>query len=136
MSISERRAEKMRKFVAPHLGEGEQVTAVMPTGQTGPSPWFALLTYLIFFWIRMYAIVVTDRRVVFVRCSIWTCGPRRVEDTPPRGDVSVLEWTPGALWGKLVLDRKGQALKLNVHRAFRAGADAVVAALGAGTASA
>jgi hypothetical protein len=131
MTITERRRRKVEEFVTPQLEQGEQIQAILSYSQTGPSPWFAALTYLIFFWIRPYAVVVTDRSVLFVRRSLWTNRIKGIESTAPRNDVTVAQYKPPpTLWGKLVLNRPGGPLKLNVHRMNREELDALVPALG------
>ena len=51
MTITERRRAKVEEFVGPQLEPGEQIDAPLSFAQTGPSPWFAALTYFIFFMI-------------------------------------------------------------------------------------
>jgi hypothetical protein len=131
MSITERRRAKVEEFVTPQLEPGEKIDAILSWSQTGPSPWFAALTYLIFFWIRPYAVVVTDRRVLFIRRSFWTNRVKNIESTVPRNEVTVAAYKPPpTLWGKLVLNRPGGQLKLNVHRMNREELDTFVPALG------
>ncbi len=132
--VADRRSAKVRTFVEPQLEPGEQVVALLPTGQTGPSPWFMLLTYLISFWIRYYAIAVTERRVLFVRCSTWTGRPKTLERAESRGAVTLVDYRPGSLWGKLLLQTAAGPMKLNVHRLFRNDAADVAAALTAASA--
>lgn len=130
MGIAGKRRQKTLEFVAPSLEAGEHVQVVLPHGQTGPTPWFFLLTYLTLFWIRYVAIVVTDRRVLFVKRGTLSGRLQGVEATFDRGAVGVGEWRPGALWSVLRLERPDGPLKLNVHRMHRADAEELVAALG------
>lgn len=135
MSITERRRAKVEEFVTPQLEPGEKIDAILSFSQTGPSPWFAALTYLIFFWIRPYAVVVTDRRVIFVRRSLWTNRVKGIDGTAPRNEVTVAEYRPPKVWGKLVLNRPVGLIKLNVHRMNREELDTFVPALGGSAAS-
>lgn len=136
MASVDKRRERIAGFVMPQLEAGENVEVVVPTAQTGPTPWFALLTYLIFFAVRSYAIVLTDRRVIAVRSSMWTGRPKAVEAAYPRSQVRVQRYAPGQLWGKLSLAIPGSALDLNVHRMVRTDTDSLTAALGPATSAA
>ena len=60
--------DKLADRVRPMLEPGEQIQEVFVT-QTGPSPYWALLTYLIFFTVKRRIIVVTDRAIVVVRAG-------------------------------------------------------------------
>jgi hypothetical protein len=129
MAIVERRAEKIVAAVQPQLEPGEQVQATLGFAQTGPSPWFYALTYLIIFWIKVLGIVVTDKRVFFVKRSVMTNRVKSVDHVVPRDQVRVVEWSDKALWSKLRLQEPNGELKLNVHRIHRAEAEQIVAAL-------
>jgi len=69
---------RLDSVVSGMLEPGEQVVA-STYAQSGPSPWLA---GLIGIWImllmgtRPYFVVVTDRRVLFVRSSFWMITPR------------------------------------------------------------
>ena len=63
--------DKLADRVRPMLQPGEQIQEVL-LSQTGPSPYWALLTYLIFFAIKRRIIVVTDQAIVMVRAGAWT----------------------------------------------------------------
>jgi hypothetical protein len=129
MSVAERKTEKVLAAVQSELEPGETVQACLASAQTGPTPWFVLLTYLIYFWIRSWAVVVTDRRVILVKKSLLTTRVKGVEGAFPRSGVAVTDWHAANLWSRLVLSTPAGPLKLNVHRFFRDGAQALVAAL-------
>lgn len=135
MGIAENRRNKVTAVAQPALESGEQIVAVVGQAQTGPTPWFFLLTWLIAFWIRYWGLVLTDRRLIFVKCSSFTGGPRSVDHSVPRDQVRVLEYKPPKVWGKLVLQTGSETLKVNVHRISRDDVNALVQALG-GVASA
>ena len=59
---------KLRQQIEPRLEPGETLQQVF-TAQTGPSPYWLFLTYLVFFRIRYWAFAVTDRRIVVFRTS-------------------------------------------------------------------
>jgi hypothetical protein len=63
--------DKLADRVRPMLQPGEQIQEVL-LSQTGPSPYWAFLTYLIFFAIKRHIIVVTDRAIVMVKAGAWT----------------------------------------------------------------
>lgn len=132
MGIADRRRERVLAMVAPRLDDGEQVQAVLPACQTGPTPLLAIfgVLYMLVFRVRMYALVVTERRIVYVRCSFWTARPQAVERELPIGSVSVVGNRAGAVWGKLELSDGNELLKLNVLRMFHRDAAAAAGALG------
>ena len=63
--------DKLAARVQPLLEPGEQVQEVA-LSQTGPSPYLAIITYLIFFAVKRRIIVATDRAIVIVRAGAWT----------------------------------------------------------------
>src|SRR5262249_35542684 len=79
-NAAENRSAKVLALVTPDLEPGESVIAVLPGAQTGPSPWLtAMLPFMMYLLAKGYAVVVTDRRVLFVRCSSWSGQPRSLE---------------------------------------------------------
>lgn len=122
--------QRIADLVASQLQPGEGVEAVLKTSQTGPSPWLiSFISYLLLFFVRYYAIAVSNQRVFLVRLG-WTGRPKIIEAVYPRQSVRVIEYKTG-LWSVLRLDRPTDGeLKLNVARMVRGSADAVVAALG------
>jgi hypothetical protein len=127
MGIVERRRQQVREFAGSYLESGERIVAVLPNGQTG-WPYLGVINLL---WVRCFAVVVTDRRVLFVRCSVSAGTLQSFEASVPRDSVRVLEWQTG-LWSKLVIARPDQSdpFKLNVTRTYRTDGAEVVAALG------
>ncbi len=61
--------DKLRERAQPFLEPGEQIQTVVPC-QTGPSPYFMLLTSLIFFWTKYWHVVATDRALVVLRAGM------------------------------------------------------------------
>ncbi len=90
--------DKLAERAQPYLEPGETVKHVF-MGQTGPSPWFAALSY----WIvlisgKFFIFVVTDRSILVLRASkLITSKPKDLEARLPRatqlGPVS-------GLWGQ------------------------------------
>jgi hypothetical protein len=119
MGIADRRRKQVLDAVQPHLEPGEEVHANLPSSQTGPSPWFYAITYLIAFWIRQLGVVVTNKRVFFVKRGTFTNQVKGVEAVFALDDVHVVDWKSAALWSTLRVQRPDGELKLNVHRMHR-----------------
>ena len=113
--------------VSSQLAPGEQVVAILGRCQTGPSPWFSLITYLFIFFIKFYAVVATNQRLFLVRLSFWTGRPKAVDVAYPLQSVQLIQYNAPTLWGVMKLATPVGELKLNVPRISRAGADAVAA---------
>ena len=130
MGIADRRREKVEERVKPQLQAGETLEATLGFAQTGPTPWLQVVAYLVWFWIRLKAVVVTNQRVFIVKRSTWLNRVEDVEASYARSEVSVTEFRPPTVWGKLVLSLRGSPLKLNIHRIHAKQAEDVVNALG------
>lgn len=114
--------DKLRRNAEPHLEAGEQIQSIF-TAQTGPNPYLSILTYLVFFWIRFYAIAATDRRILVFRASaLRPSNIKSLDETFPRetrlGDMK-------GLWDKFELG--GQ--RYWVHKRFHKDVEAADAAL-------
>lgn len=119
--------DKIRRNAQPYLEPGETVQAVF-SAQTGPNPYLSFLTYLFLFWVRLYIVVVTDRRILVIRSSFWQpSAARSGEAVLPRdtrlGPVS-------GLWGKLNHDLNGKDVW--VHKRFHKDVEAADAMLPTG----
>src|SRR5215216_4770407 len=125
MSIADRRRAKVEESVRPQLQAGENIEATLSFVQTGPTPWFALLTYLIFFWIRYYAIVVTTQRVLLVKRSTLLNKVRDIESTYAKNEATIVEYRPPKVWGKLEMNLGAAPWKFNIHRMHKLECDAV-----------
>ena len=90
---------KLAARVQPLLPPGSQVRHTIVC-QTGPNPWFFLLTYLVYFWIQYRIVVVTDTPSTCCGPARARSGRRRCVATLPRqtrlGPVS-------GLWAKIEL---------------------------------
>lgn len=124
--------DKLAARVQPYLEEGEQVRHVF-MGQTGPNPWFGLLSYWIMLFKGKYFIfAATDRAILVVRASKWLPSkPKEIEARLPRatriGPVK-------GLWGES--NALGQ--RVWIHKRFHKdveAADAEVAAVAPGHAA-
>ena len=116
--------DKLRERVQPLLEPGEQVQAVIPC-QTGPSPWFAALSWLIvLFGAKYYLLVATDRNLVAIRAGAWVpFKPKAVEQRLPRstriGPVS-------GMWG-----RSDVLGKTHIHKRFHQDVEVADSMIGA-----
>ncbi|HJP66612.1 MAG TPA: hypothetical protein VKA30_09955 [Actinomycetota bacterium] len=131
-----RRAKIKEQFgsaVQEVLEPGEQVQAETLT-QSGPSPWLTGLIGWLFMLVagaRFYFIVLTDRRVLFLKASLLSGRPRGLAWADPRGAVRISDVQLGnTLWSKFRYARpEGKELRLNIHRIWRSDAQELVQAL-------
>ena len=99
--------DKLRERAQPFLEPGEQIQAVF-LAQTGPSPWFAALSWLIvLFGAKYYVVVATDRNIVLLNASAWV--PSKVKGVDRRLPRSTRFGPLSGLWGK------SQALGATTH---------------------
>lgn len=117
--------EKLHERAQPYLEPGEQIQAVA-MGQTGPSPWFALLTYLVvlFGGAKFYIFVFTDRSIIVLRAGMWTpAKPKELVGRLPRevwvGDVS-------GLWAKTNLAGETTHVHKRFHKDLKAADQALI----------
>ena len=129
------RREKIKQVMQPvaesFLQSGERQRAACLV-MRGPSPWWlSLVGNLLWFWIRYYYVAVTDRRVLFIRTTmVWGIRPKGVEFADPLSPDTIVEYHPGRVWSVIKYRRSdGSALRLNVHRIWRAERDELVSAL-------
>jgi hypothetical protein len=115
--------DKLRDRAQPSLEPGEQIQHIW-MGQTGPSPYFALLSYWIMLFGAKYRIVaVTDRSTV-----VWSAGgmmpakPKAILARGPRAPLSVT----GSLWGKVQIGPE----TMWVHKRFHKDIEAASASMG------
>jgi len=139
MAIADRRRSKVEDFVRLQLEPGEQMKSTVSFAWTGMSPWLMsiVLGYFIGYLLgmRMYAVVVTDRRVIYVQKTFWLGRPKVITGSDPLSAVRVASFRPPGLFGKLELTSTAGPSKYWVPRIHKAEADAVVAALGGVTAA-
>jgi hypothetical protein len=103
--------DKLRERCLPHLENGETIEQVF-LAQTGPSPYWLFLTYLVCFWTKYRIVAVTDRSIAVFDAGIWSpAKPKRLWARLPRetplGPVS-------GLWGKISLN----GVTHHVHKRF------------------
>ena len=111
--------EKMAQRAQPFLEPGEQVRQVF-IGQTGPSPYFALISYWIVILFGKYRmIVVTDRAIVVLNASKWRpAKPKGLVKRMPRN--TPLGPIRGAIWAPIQLEDE----RVWVHKRFHKDVDA------------
>ena len=116
--------DKLAERTQPYLEPGEQVRHVF-MGQTGPSPWFAALSWLIILFAGQYFIfAVTDRAILVMNAGKFvTSKPKGLEARLPRatqlGPVS-------GLWG----ETHALGKRVWVHKRFHKDIAAADAELG------
>jgi hypothetical protein len=111
--------DNLRKRMQPLLEPGESIQTVF-TAQSGISPYFYFVTWLLAFWCKYVVIAATDRRIVVAKASAWRpTYPKEIEATYPR--ETRLGGVGGGLWGKFELG----GTRYWVHRRFRKDALAV-----------
>jgi hypothetical protein len=120
--------DKLRDRVQPLLEPGEQVQEVF-LAQTGPSPWLAILTYLIFFAVKRRIVVATDRAIVIVKAGALsgTSAKEVIGRLPRATRIGPLS----GIWAKAQLGTE----KVYIHKRFHgdvARADAAAGAAQAG----
>jgi hypothetical protein len=121
MALRGKLSDRMQPFLEP----GEQVQQAFLV-QTGPSPWWMMLTTFIVFATKWYVVAVTDRAIVIARSPWWvSTKPKELTARLPRatqlGPVS-------GLWaGPLYLTPDGK--KAWVHKRFHKDVEAADMAL-------
>lgn len=151
-----RRRERVIAFVAPHAHPDEHPVVVLPTLMQGLHPGvFGLLPVVVFVVVLLVtrsllfalvveaavlvvvvaamqarAMVLTEARVIFLRCNPLLLHPRRIECVEPRAGVRVAQLRSGTLWGRIVLRRSDGDQHYWYHRMFQPDATALYAALG------
>jgi hypothetical protein len=125
MAFWDKRRERVAGFVLADLEPGEAIRVVVPTSQTCRAPGLHVLTWPL---AAYFGLVLTDRRLLVVRCNPWST-PRALVRALPRRAVSVERYEPASVWGKLSLRLDGSVLDLNVHRVVRNDTDLFVRAL-------
>jgi hypothetical protein len=144
----QRLQRRVSDVVAPHLGRGERVEATLAAAWTGPPMWLVipsgiiaipLLVMSMLGWYRSYAVVVTDRRVLLVRCAMWrepyasAAVPSNLEKALPREAIGGVKWKPGKVSSTLRFARTDGAERWKFHvaeRQFKTDAQQVAAVLG------
>ena len=113
--------DTLRKRCQPLLASGERIEQIF-LAQTGPSPYWLFLTYLVFFWVNYKIIAVTDQGIVIFRASAWA--PAKPKEIEARLAPQALGPLSG-LWGKMELNRT----RFHVHKRFHKDAAAADLAL-------
>ncbi len=103
--------DKLRARTQPLLDPGEQIQAVF-LAQSGPSPYWFFLTYLVMFWIKYRIVVATDRAIVIFNSGLWApAKPKALWVRLPR---NVKLGPLSGLWGKLTLN----GIRHWIHKRF------------------
>ena len=116
--------DKLAQRAAPYLEPGEQIQSVF-LGQSGPSPYWSLLTaWIVVLQAGYRTFVVTDRAIVILRNGRLVGS--RAKGLHLRGPRNVQLGTPSGLWGQITLDTRYW-----VHKRFHKDVMAADAALAA-----
>ncbi|MFL5798132.1 MAG: hypothetical protein ACJ77A_09390 [Actinomycetota bacterium] len=124
--------------VQPALEPGEQVLAGTYC-QTGPSPWLqggVGLLIMLLMGAKWYYLVVTDRRLLWFRASMWSARPKGGVEADPRSGIQIHDVdVDNVIWSKFRVQRPtGKDVRVNVHRIWRDEVQHLIAALtGQGT---
>jgi hypothetical protein len=111
--------DNLRNRIQPLLEPGEQIQTVFPA-QSGMSPYFYFVTWLLAFLCKYVVIAATDRRIVVARASAWRpTYPKEILETHQR--QTRIGLAGGGLWSKFELG----GTRYWVHRRFRKDAQAV-----------
>ncbi len=116
--------DKLRDRVQPHLEPGEKITQIF-LGQTGPSPWWVMVTWLILIFGAKYRVVaVTDRAIRVFSASGWVPSkPKELIQTLP---LNTTMSNPSGLWAKVNIGSE----EMWVHKRFHGDVNSARAALG------
>jgi len=124
--------------VPPALEPGEQVLAGTYC-QTGPSPWLQGgigLLIMLLMGAKWYYLVVTDRRLLWFRASMWSQRPKGAVEADPRSGIQIHDVdVDNVIWSKFRVQRpNGKDVRVNVHRIWRDEVQQMITALtGQGT---
>ena len=131
----------LMKVVATELAPGEQIEATLPRATSGASPWLPAAAGLLGELAsrrKIYAVVVTNQRLLLLLHSRALKARWSLEGSCPRSAARIAEFKPGVVFAKLVLELPGpsgegrQTLRLSVHMYQRKDARLVVSALSSG----
>ena len=125
--------QAMDAVIQSRLDPGETIQAEV-LALKGPNPWLTAGLLGLIGWLltKYYYVVVTQQRVLFERSSFWMGNrPKGLESADPRSAVSLVEHTPGTIWGHFKIRRAdGSEWKLWVHRIWREDGTKVAQTLG------
>jgi hypothetical protein len=116
--------DNLRKRTEPLLEPGEQIQAIFPA-QSGISPYYFLLTWLLAFLSKYVVVAATDRRILVAKASAWRpTFPKEILATYPR--ETRLGVSGGGIWSRFELG----GTRYWVHRRFRKDAAGIDTAQG------
>ncbi len=105
--------DKIAERMQPYLEPGEQIRHAF-AAQTGPSPYWAFVTWLVMIFGAKYRLVaVTDRSVVVCRASMFKpFSPKDLLGRLPREPFSPVR----GLWGKTTIGPETMWVHKRFHR--------------------
>ena len=118
--------DKLVQRALPHLEPGERVQSVF-LAQTGPSPyWILLSAWIVIFSAGYSVVVVTDRAILVLRGGRMV--PSRVKGVRYRAPRNQWFGLPTGLWGRVAIAGRGFWVHRRFHKDVLA-ADAALAAM-------
>jgi hypothetical protein len=129
--------EQTEHVAAETLEPGEEIVS-LAQGQARPRFWLGLellLGWVMFFFIKYYTVVLTDRRLILLRGSKLSARPKTVEWAEPRESIVVETFKRGFLVSKFFFRRRHAegVVRLRVARRAADEAEQIAAALGGPT---
>jgi hypothetical protein len=126
MAIRKEKIKQQYVAAVPGLLEpGEQPQMGFFT-QSGPAPWIyalgGLISVLVAWAAGMgnYFVVLTDRRILFVRGSLMSNRPKGLAWADPRSRLAIHDVKSGKIWTRLRYTPQGhRAMRFNVHRIWK-----------------
>ena len=130
MAVDDPRQQRVRTFVTRDLEPGEQIEAIVPVVYDGPMWAMYAFGYLSSPLVKIFAFVLTDRRLLVVRCSPVQSIPVRLRVTVPREQVSLVAFAPRRRSHVLALDAGGHRYSVTVGPLYAPAAEHFAAQLG------
>ena len=104
--------DKLAERAQPYLEPGEQIRHVF-MGQTGPSPYWAFLTYWVMLFSGQYFVfAVTDRAILVLNAAKWM--PSKVKGIEARLPRATQIGPVSGMWGA----SEGLGKKVWIHKRF------------------
>ncbi len=122
--------KQMEGAAASVLEQGEAIQAEALC-EAGPSRWWMVVSvWLVTFMIKPYYVIVTDRRVLWMKVSIWSGRPKGLLRADQRSQVAIVEHKEHPVWSNMVYRAAdGSTKKIRYHRIWRDEMAAVIAQL-------
>jgi hypothetical protein len=102
--------------------------------QSGPSPYWALVSNYAAFFRKYYFMGLTERNMVLCGISRWTGRPKSVKSITPREQANISEYRTGTLFDsfRYMTPERKKPLKIRVGRGYRREIETMINALNSG----